>query len=128
MKLKKGILKKRIKNNIFNNSNNNSFLSDISDNKLIRKSFDKNRNYKVDALAKNKRRTSFFSIRAKKYLSIIKSNLKNLIYPKKKSFDLNEIKNKKKLSNLQKSLVNNKGIKFNIKRADISAKTQKNVI
>ena len=128
MKLKKGILKKRIKNNIFNNSNNNSFLSDISDNKLIRKSFDKNSNYKIDALAKNKRRTSFFSIKAKKSLSIIKSNLKNLIYPKKKSFDLNEIKNKKKLSNFQKSLVNNKGIKFNIKRADISANTQKNVI
>ena len=67
MKLKKGILKKRIKNNIFNNSNNNSFLSDISDNKLIRKSFDKNSNYKIDALAKNKRRTSFFFINLNKY-------------------------------------------------------------
>ena len=54
--------------------------------------------------------------------------MKNLINPKKKSFDLNKIKNKKKLSNLQKSLVNNKGIKFNIRRADTSANTQKNGI
>ena len=63
MKVKKGILKNKIKNNIFNDSNNNSFLSDISDNNLIRKSFDKKSNYKVDELAKNKRSTSFFSIR-----------------------------------------------------------------
>ena len=132
LKKKKGILKNKNKNEIFNDSIHNSILSDLSDYYLNKKSIiDLKNSYKEDESFKKEKKNSFIFSSNNKASSIIK---KNLIKNQNNSVEIsdlsinksllqNSLSPKKVTTNLSKSINNNKN---RFKRATTSITDKKN--
>ena len=136
-KTKKGNLKTNNENNIFNDSIQNSILTDLSNYSLIKKSFEKNTRFKDIESSEKEKRKSFFASNQSPFLTMNKSNMTSLKNPKRKSIKLsvltnnnniNNFKSQKKLSNLKDSFINNNERKQKLTRAITNTVKKKNGI
>ena len=125
LKKKKGILKNKNKNKkeVFNESIQNSLLSDLSDYYLNRKSFDMKNSFKEDDSSKKENKNSLIFSSSKKSSLILNKNLTNLNTIKKNSKDFSIVSSKH--SSIQKSLSPKRTKKSNfnnnkVKRAETS--------